>query len=292
MKNSVYICHTIYHILIMLCQLEEQENIDIILFDSIPNVERFRNILGRKTRILSLKQEGFDDISLSTYEERYLFNDWTNIGAYLRENALPYYLIEDGYNYFSFDHYKEFFSRKRRLLYLFERNVLPFGHSKFAHTIEVNDLSLVVKDMRYKKMIERPRQELFSTLSQEKKSLLMELFPIPHQVIQQERKKVLILAQPLFQDGFIRDRIYSIESQIAFYEEIVRKYQEQYAVYFKVHPRDTTVYPFEQVLFLDKDTPMEIYEFIGDLQFDVGITHSSTALEYLSCVKEKIFLKD
>lgn len=36
---------------------------------------------------------------------------------------------------------------------------------------------------------------------------------------------------------------------------------------------------------------MELFELGTDLHFDVGITYDSTALNYLSCVKEKRFLE-
>lgn len=100
------------------------------------------------------------------------------------------------------------------------------------------------------------------------------------------------MTQPLYQDHFDWECIQSEKDQIDFYANIVEEYRQDYDIYFKIHPRDTAEYPFlKEVIVLDKKIPMEVYFLLYPLHFDIGITHSSSALQFLDQVKEKRIIK-
>lgn len=141
-------------------------------------------------------------------------------------------------------------------------------------------------------MVEVSRKELFSRATKERKAFLLDFFGCKEFAYERERKTALILTQPLWQDRFDEESCPTEEAQLRYYKEIVNRYRGEYHIYFKPHPRDGVDYSqIKEVAFLEKDTPLELYEVLGDYCFDLGITHSSSALDYLSCVKEKIFLK-
>ncbi|MGR1332735.1 glycosyltransferase family 52, partial [Streptococcus agalactiae] len=83
------------------------------------------------------------------------------------------------------------------------------------------------------------------------------------------------------------------EEQFNFYKSIVDEYiNKGYNVYLKVHPRDVVDYSKLPVELLPSNVPMEIIELMLTGRFECGITHSSTALDFLTCVDKKITLVD
>lgn len=294
--KKIYICHTVYHLLITMCHVDWCEESQLLLFDSIRDrellVERLRSL--NYTGTIFLEDEtctNYEQYDLKADSDIYLFNDWTHIGQYLRSHKIPHYLLEDGYNYYAYHSYPDEFSRLRQIYYFIFRNHLPFGYSKYAKQIELNSIDVLKEtDKRRKKCKEVPRVELFSNLSDPQKERLLALFAVePIEVGTQD--SLLVLTQPLYQDGL--PGFETAEQQLAFYQEIVDSYKDNRTIYVKVHPRDQVDYSaLKGVIFLKQNVPMELYEFVGKYYFDTGITHSSTALEYLSCVGEKIVLWD
>lgn len=294
--KKLYICHTVYHLLITMCHLDFCEDSHLLLFDTISDrellVKRLRKLNYTGLVLFEAKDcRDYAQYDLQDFDEIYLFNDWTYIGQYLRSNKRSYSLIEDGYNYYAYHSYPESFSRLRQIYHCIFRNSLPLGYSKYVKQIELNSLEVLKDtDKRRKKCKEVPRLALFSNLSDLKKERLLSLFAVkPIEVRSQDT--LLVLTQPLYQDELAGFE--TAEKQLAFYQKIVDSYKQERTIYFKVHPRDEIDYSaIKDVVFLRQDVPMELYEFVGNYYFDTGITHSSTALEYLSCVGEKIVLCD
>lgn len=282
-----YICYTIYHLLIALCKYESGDVI-YIGKDVFLDREMERKLEEYKVKIFLV-----DEFNVSQNDDIYIFNDWESEGDYLRRNKIYYHLIEDGYNYHSYNIRKLFYKRKNLLAkYIFTTSI-PFGYSKYCLSIEVNNKSKVVRDKRYKKMIEVPRKQLFLNLTIEKRNMLKSVFNIPIQI--NKAKSVLILTQPLSSDTFFTDVFPDKKSLFNYYKGVANSYINQgYSVFIKIHPRDKLDYSLlgSEVILLSKRIPMEIYELFGNYHFNIGITHSSTALEFLTCVDEKIFLAD
>lgn len=295
--KQLYACHTVYHLLITLLKHDASDTkTDLYLFDAIPGVDhlaqRIRETsLFDKVEVASESQRVFTE--LNTYRSIFIFNDWTYLGHFLRKHALAYHLLEDGYNYFTYTVYERGLSLKGKIFsYLFPAS-LPLGYSSWCRSIEVNDKSKVSStDSRYSKMMEVPRKDLFARLSSDRKKQLLEIFGV-QSIATASSQSVLILTQPLYQDKWDAQLVQTSQDQFAFYKQIVDQYADDYTVFMKVHPRDTVDYSsLQSVLFLDKHVPMELYEFVGEYFFDIGITHSSTALDFLSCVGEKITIKE
>ena len=295
--RKVFICSTYYHLLIAICKIKITDDNTILVFTDIFKDNRIIDNLNnnelnikieKKVEYIyknmgvfftSLKEKSF----FEQFDMIYIFNDNTYIGHFLHRSKLGYHLVEDGYNYFS--HFKRENYTIKRLLKKFLKNIpLPRGNSKYCQSIEVNDISVVPKDERYHKFKEVPRKELFENISEERKQLILRVFGV-EELSGVTDKSVLILTQPLSLDGLLN----TDEKQYGFYKKICDKYlSEGYEVYLKPHPRDTITYEkINGVNLIAQTVPMELIEMVSDVKFERLITHSSTAINFLACGREK-----
>lgn len=306
-----YICMTAYHLLITLTKVDNNNSNELLLLEGALSEEIIdlfvkENIFEKITvlnmymfdelkKCIGNRREVFEIIELLKDGHIYIYNDHIPIGWILDKYKIKYDLIEDGYNFFSYKYtdfrnriftkkstvrdYKELFKH-----YLFLRRNKGPGFSKYCQSIEVNDISVVPKDERYHKFKEVPRKELFENISEERKQLILRVFGV-EELSGVTDKSVLILTQPLSLDRLMN----SDEKQYGFYKKICDKYlSEGYEVYLKPHPRDTITYEkINGVSLIAQTVPMELIEMVSDVKFERIITHSSTAINFLTCSKEK-----
>lgn len=289
--KTLYICHTVYHLFVTLSKVSSTENDTVMVFETISNREKLLENLKKSTFntafLLLEKTSSFDVFHFDNYHEIFIFNDYTTIGQYFRDNKISYHLIEDGYNYYQYKMNFKFLIKLRFLL-KFMSLEKPLGFSKCVQTIEVNSLKNLPKDSRRRKWREVPRKKLWQNLPEERKIEIAKIFDFKD--FNQNYNGILVLTQPLFQDKWDIN-ITTEEAQLNYYKHIIQQYADDSKIYMKVHPRDTTDYSsLENVTFLDKHIPMEIYEMMCHCHFSKGITHSSTVLDFLSCVEDKIIL--
>lgn len=309
--GRMYICVTPYQLLLTILKIEDSKS-ELVLQEGITDKEIISNLskerIFKKIDILNMlifdgvkkyiinKREmagfitrfkGVDDI--------YTYNDHTPIGWILDKYKIKYNLIEDGYDFFSYkyiDFRNRIFTKKSTIqdykdllkhLFFLRRTKGP-GFSKYCQSIEVNDISVVPKDERYHKFKEVPRKELFENITEERKQLILRVFDV-EELSEVKDNSVLILTQPLSIDGLMD----SDDKQYGFYKRICDKYlSEGYEVYLKPHPRDGVAYEnINGVKLIVQSVPMELIEVVSDVKFERIITHSSTAINFLTCGKEK-----
>lgn len=118
--------------------------------------------------------------------------------------------------------------------------------------------------------------EIWSNLSQEAKKEILEVFNVDigkFQTFDEEDKKILLLTQPLSEDGVITE-----EEKIKIYKEIIRKYDGR-KIYIKAHPREKTNYGdiFKElnIKIIENGFPIELLLLL-DIKFDKVITLFST----------------
>ena len=314
--NTIYICATKYHILITLLKIDLKNKINLFaprtnefdgiiinlkrekIFNRIVRLDYF--IYNSKNRNTIRKETDKLLLELNDVENIYIYNDHIPISWMLHKKKIPYHVIEDGYNFFSYE-YKDFrndiFSKRVKLsdfknlikhIFILRRTKGP-GFSNYCQSIEVNDISVVPKDERYHKFKEVSRKDLFNNISEERKQLILRVFGV-EKLSGITDKSVLILTQPLSIDGLFN----SAEKQYGFYKQICDKYlSEGYEVYLKPHPRDTVTYEkMNGVNLILQTVPMELIEMVSDVKFERIITHSSTAINFLTCGKEKEIFYD
>ena len=307
----MYICTTPYQLLLTILKIEDDKS-ELVLLEGTTDKEIISNLSREKIfkKIDTLNMYIFDEIKryitnkreiarfITRFKEAddiYIYSDHIPVGWILDKNKIKYNLIEDGYNFFSYkyiDFRNRIFTKKATIrdykdllkhLFFLRRTKGP-GFGKYCQSIEVNDISVVPKDERYHKFKEVPRKNLFNNISEERKQLILRVFDV-EELSEVTEKSVLILTQPLSIDGLMnRDN-----KQYGFYEKICDKYlSEGYEVYLKPHPRDTITYEkINGVNLIAQSVPMELIEMVSDVKFERIITHSSTAINFLTCGKEK-----
>lgn len=306
-----YICMTAYHLLITLTKVDNNNRNELLLLEGALSEEIIdlfvkENIFEKITvlnmymfdelkKCMGNRREVFEIIELLKDGHIYIYNDHIPIGWILDKYKIKYDLIEDGYDFFSYkytDFRNRIFTKKSKVrdykdllkhLFFLRRTKGP-GFSKYCQSIEVNNLSVVPKDERYHKFKEVPRKDLFNNISEERKQLILRVFNVEG-LSGVTEKSVLILTQPLSLDRLMD----SDEKQYGFYKKICDKYlSEGYEVYLKPHPRDTITYEkMNGVNLIAQTVPMELIEMVSDVKFERIITHSSTAINFLTCGMEK-----
>ncbi|AMQ07885.1 polysialyltransferase family glycosyltransferase [Sporosarcina psychrophila] len=323
-KKKVYICFTYYHVLITL--VKEISNIgdaDIVICDSIPEHEKLFDSLN-EARIFSnvyiFSEEKYKsdrrnnsrsgkignlitnyklkkiirptfELKKSTYKEVNIYNDWTYLGYYLRANKIYYTLLEDAKdsykvleNYVKIDYHK---SVIRKIFgFIFESSYF-YGKSKYSKTVEVNDeqdLKIPRKKIRVKN-----KKEMFSKLTEEQKQKIYMIFTSNEEVESfTYGNSVLILSQPLFEDSMVQTE--KIQREV--YQDIIDTYCNDLNIVVKPHPRDNFNYEdsFKNVHVKDKNLPSEILNFNPNIKYKKAITVSSSSINGIDFVEEKVYL--
>ena len=317
LENNLYICHTLYHVYITAIKaLTYKAKRDILIVDTIPDVQNLykrlkdsklfskvflltrKNVFGKHMNSFHLdffyikifKPMIKKKLSyLKSYNQFFLFNDYSEMGAFFMITHQPYHLFEDGLNtYKQFDVYK--ISRRAKFLkkFLYNSLKLPFamGMSKWCIDIEVND-NLNMKTKITKNVIVCNKEELVNELNESDKNLLLYLFDIPTLNFNKKNKTVLILTQVL-------NELNIMEEQEKYYEKIIEKYAQDYKIFLKPHPRDKCDYKFISEKYgaeiINPTFPIELLSFIPNVHFDILVTYSSTAAKSLKCCDSVIFL--
>lgn len=293
----LFVCNTLYHTLIALIYPCHEKQ--LLLDARIPKVGTLKSNIEKYTQNIvvnifddtviykddtKLRYNQYDfDIKILNNRDIVLFNDLTYLGFLLNKNKIKYQLFEDGLDCFR-SKLKKHIKLKTRIEFLVLGISSKMGMSRYCTAISVNDKTGLEKDIRFRKFIEMKKSELFDNISCEFRETLLKIFNV--QAIKIPKNSALILTQPLYKDGFFG----SLEHQVNFYSEKVEYYLSQNMnVFIKEHPRDTADYSIfnTKVHFLDKNVPMELLDFVIDNPFDIGYTHSSTALDALFKVTEK-----
>ncbi|MGQ7614652.1 glycosyltransferase family 52 [Streptococcus suis] len=300
-KTNVYICYTLYHLLISLIYSStmNDKKSKIVILTRIANAETYLKKIQYYYPIIDVvvvddelfKKKGFfyskEIHQLYQYVIGdgliHIFNDWTQIGYYLHRNRISYTLMEDGLNCMHHPTSVPKWTFRTMIRNFLENTPNWNGYSPYCTSIVVNEITGIPMDSRYPKFVEVSKKELLSQLSHVERKKLLLVFGGQPLVIKEPA--VLILTQPLFME-FPDDT-----KKREFWGNLIRKYSGGgYHVYVKVHPRDTLSYTIFPVTILPKHLPAELLDFIVDKQFAIGVTYYSTALEYMDCVQEKVYL--
>lgn len=100
------------------------------------------------------------------------------------------------------------------------------------------------------------------------------------------QKKLLLITQP-----FSEDRLISEEKKIKLYHQLLEPYINTHAIYIKPHPRERTEYDramkYPHVV-IPQGFPLEMFDMMKGIRFELGITVCSSALYNINCVDQKI----
>ena len=315
--KKIYICHTIYHIYITLCkEIESNDYVDIVISDSIPNrkklIENMKklniikniytidekeinlptrsNKIDRILYVRKIKKLMYEyiDFDFKFYNDVYIYNDDTKIGYHLISNKIEYNLLEDGLNSFKIiDKYANVnYSLKSRILSLFNLNILPYGQSKYAKSIEVTSIENIKIPINKVKVFDN--RIMIDKLKNISKKKIYNVFCEDDITNENKHKnKILILTQPLYEDKFVN----SETKQKEIYKSLINMFvDEKSQIIIKPHPRDFVNYDdiFDDLVIINKNIPIEILNFNNEIKYKKVVTLFSTSVEGIQFADEKL----
>ncbi len=249
----------------------------------------------RFCRKLGALQESFLPVDLRQYGEVYVFCDSDPIGYYLNWKKIPYHALEDGLDAIKYYDTARYDNRGHFNIkaWMAARGLIHIqnGWSRYCLDMEVNNMQIL--EYPCPKYIEQSREELVQELTEQDRDILLTLFLENKAQLmatlqsQGDAPRVLILSEPLC-DMDTRKQIFS---------DLIRTYSkldgQACVVMIKQHPRDLLDYrkEFPETILLDGTFPMEMLNFIPNLEFD-RVVSVYTVVDTLNFVKEKIFLGD
>ena len=274
---------------------------DALAFDSYYVFHnRFKRITTAKKIVMERIPEAvpLSDSEWKRYADIYIFNDMTGPAKYLVLNDIRYHLLEDALDYFTyFDKYYKIpegaFSKngfRKKVKDAFGLGFNLWGQNDCCIDIEVNSDEKI--KIPHDKVVVLPRKELFASLNEEQKKIIYAIFAKGKETGKNSKgKSMILLTQPLHKDKFVK----SEDEQSLIFEVIIREYIEKgYTVAVKPHPRDELNYiPLIKkygCIYIDKNIPSEMLNFDKDASYDVAVSITSTAINFLENVEEKRFM--
>lgn len=235
---------------------------------------------------------------LKSYSEIYVSNDMTGPAKYLILNKIPYHLLEDGLDYFAyFDRYysipKGSFEKKgmrKKIKEILGMGFTCWGQAECCVDIEVNSVDNI--KIPRDKVITVSRKKLFESLTEEQKRLIYNTY-VKRQADREtcNEKSMILLTQPLYIDNFVCTE----KQQTVVFESVIKEYVlNGYRIFVKPHPRDLMDYrkliEKYNCVYIDKNIPSEVLNFDNNSYFDVAVSITSTAINFLENAKEKRFM--
>lgn len=323
-KRPLYICSTYYHVLVTLAKyFTGGSDLKICLTDHIPGVEKLEQRMNqccpdicvgifhqqednlhreaelalpwKRKEYIRCIEKGFP-VDLRDYGEKYIFHDGIQPAIYMVCSRIHYNLVEDSLNTF------QFLSKHRvNVDYLFNKKgiklwlklhlgigIVPWGFSPYCDSIEVNQIEGI--EIPNDKVIEKPRKIMFDQLTEENKKVIFNIFigesALPSEFA--EKNTVLILTEALAVDK----RLPSQDKQIRMYQDIITEFSsDESVIVIKPHPRDVIDYEkcFPSAVVISKNVPTEVMNYDTSLHFTKAVTVTSTAIEGINFVDEKIY---
>lgn len=243
----------------------------------------------RFTKKYGKYQEPYIPTDFRQYEDIYVFCDSDPIGYYLNAKHICYHAVEDGLdtlrnndlarsdNAANFG-IKVFLSKKCNLIFI------QNGYGKYCLDMEVNDISVLKYPCPY--YVEVPRAPLMERLTQKEKDMMLRAFVkhkerIENVIAAGTQKMVLILTEPLCE----------LDVRKQLFNDLIEKYEKEYQIILKQHPRDLLDYEkeFEGYLLIDRTVPMEMLNFFDNFKVDLVVS-VFTELGNITFAKEKLRL--
>lgn len=305
---SLYLCSTPYHLFLSLClnaisnetsvlYLTSHDDLSIKNFseykDKLLTIDGVEKVVIRKRNLLyeRLKFERIKDIiELNNIENNvlgkrvYIFpwNPYSlySISDYIYKKSGNVTLVEDGANLYLYP--------RPNPLFLFVKKYILGVKTNFYRDSKIKEI-LVQYPERYPdhlklKLKKLNMKEIFANLSSDNKKKIVSVFLTDKQTdfltSLDTRKSVIILTQPLSEDGFCNE-----EEKKQIYADIINAHSN-YNIILKKHPRERTSYKFKDVLELNGSFPSEIFSML-DMRFKKAVGVCTSAVNTMDA-EEKV----
>lgn len=131
-------------------------------------------------------------------------------------------------------------------------------------------------------------KEMQDNLSPADNQRILNVFMKGEGITLNNRKKVLIITQPLSEDNFVTEAY-----KLSLYAEMIDEHAAGHDVYIKPHPRELTDYRKQlgrDFIEIPRSFPLEMFDLMQNIRFDKGVTLFSSGIANLRCITHKIHL--
>lgn len=321
--NQVYVCSSYFHVFVSILKIIDQRRAGvkslIIINDHIPDMinliprlrqagyfdhhilvpfysaktkqkkgYHFLSNLFNRNRNTIRTVDSLSDIHLyDSFIRDSQINIFNNQGfAYvyflLKYNNNYIRLIEDGMgNYFKLISNGKAFRRK-----YITRTPIGAGYDKGVKEIQVKFPERIDKRLQPKATL-LDLTYFQNAVSEEDREKILRVFMNDVSINFEGDKKLLLITQPLSEDKHLDE-----PGKLKLYNTLLEPYKD-FTIFLKPHPRELTdykknlKYPFYEI---PRGFPLEMFNLLNGLNFEVGITVYSSAIHNVTCIDKKVSL--
>ncbi|WP_010520037.1 exopolysaccharide biosynthesis protein [Croceivirga radicis] len=323
-KKRTYVATTIYHLYLSILHLIKDANYTetygenlLFLIETTPGIEvlipALKQHFFKEVHILSKKKTHKKELGKFNYglrrkstlipylEKKHpcLANEKAFILAsdvYLCETdsskSYFYYLCSNKGMSMIEDGARTYIKNHSKLEYLYKtfltNTPLAGGYNKEITAVLAQYPDKLPAELKQKAVELNINKEL-PLLKEEHKNSIFNLFLFNTPLnISHDKKKVLVLTQPISEDNIVASEAVKIK----IYKDLIDKIPKEYQIIIKTHPREKTDYSlhFNTALVLPKLFPIELLDLKDNFEFEKGYTLFSTALENLKRIKERHYM--
>ena len=281
---NFYVCSTPYHLFITLCMINKSDEQNYI-YMSTPEDQVFKLFKNYKSKIIEMFN--VEDVFIrkrNNLKERLFIEQINDKKEYKRiksivENSKVFIFPWHEYGLYSVS---EYIFKKSKDVILVEDGGTSYAKeepSKIEKIIKkyiyFRDIEFYKKEKISKVLVQYPEKfsdKLYNRIEKLDLSYIVKNIDIPFL----NDNCIVILTQPLSEDGYIKE-----EEKIEIYKKLANKYNENYNVIIKKHPREKTNYRIEGTRELDGNFPSEIFIILG-IQFEKAIGICTGAIKLIN----------
>ncbi|MCP1188534.1 alpha-2,8-polysialyltransferase family protein [Priestia flexa] len=306
---NFYVCSTPYHVFVSLCHLvtsrdkgtfyltthdDNSEKIFFMLKDRLLHHEYVENVIIRKRKrildklMIERLKDWLEFLQLKPVlkESNYhIYNFcWNPYSLYLPSNFLykkakKVTFIEEGSMLYAYE--------KPKKLTLILKKYLYGVNTDFYKDAKTKEILVQYPD-KYPdflsdKLTNLSFSELVKGINQSSREEILSIFirdnSLAHKLNFTD-KSVIILTQPLSEDGFITEK-----EKYKLYKNIIDEYKDTYYIVLKRHPREKTIYGFDHVLEIEGTFPSEILTILN-LNFEKAIGICTSAIYNINATEK------
>ncbi|CAM2761093.1 polysialyltransferase family glycosyltransferase [Hathewaya histolytica] len=286
---NFYVCATPYHLFVTLCDISiknmksyiylstHDENIFKMFLDYKEKIAEFKNVekvwmrkrnnIHERLFIESIKDKlEYKRLKEEITSSNVIIFPWNpyslfSPSEYIFNHAKKVKLIEEGANLYIMKKPSKAFMFIKR--YVYRRN-LNFYKDKKVTKIMVQFPERYPKHLN-NKLAHLDLEGIINKIDNVNKNIIVNVFTNKLNKDYFKNNSLLILSQPLSEDGYIKE-----EKKIELYKNIIYEYGEGYNIILKKHPREKTIYNFSNVLELDGNFPSELFKLLN-IKFEKAI---------------------
>lgn len=309
-----YVCSTPYHLFISLCNIAISEK-NSYIYLSTPDNKVLELFKGYEEKLKSIKYvSGIKIRKRNNIKEKFFIEhikdirDYKNLRKYI-EKAETYIFPWNPYSLYSVSEYifkksnhvtliedgsSAYLKKAPSKMNKFIKRYIYFRNSTFYNEDKISDIRVQFPE-RYpeyfkNKLSKLDLKKMYDDINIDDKNKIVEVFNSNTGFNIDNDRNVIILTQPLSEDGYITER-----EKIRLFKDIVERYNEKYNVIIKKHPRENTCYNLENVVEIEGTFPSEIFTLL-DIKFEKAIGICTSAINSISAKEafntdEKFFEK-